>query len=310
MLAVASDRFPRTGAVAISIMGGIGMMSAGLIGAPGLGYAKDRFAGEALMASSEGVAHGEAAKGYLAEKDSKYLVFEGRRGLDGKLLSTVQYQLTPEGAAVVKLTALADAGDADAQAALQKLRGVSLGGDNDPKIAIKQVTKLADQGDERAKAAIDTLKRLDAPADKKPQEAVVELKKLAEQGDGEAQSALALLNQAAFASGPKVAVEQLKKMAKDDPAAKAVVDRLKELSKPFEEDPKAAFAQLTPLEQAVQEASIAGDRRTLVADAIIPAAMALIYLVLLLYFRSIGGYKPVKLEEQKPEGEPMEAQAV
>src|SRR5262249_40389154 len=35
MLAVASDRFPRTGAVAISIMGGIGMMSAGLIGAPG-----------------------------------------------------------------------------------------------------------------------------------------------------------------------------------------------------------------------------------------------------------------------------------
>src|SRR5262249_38729414 len=32
MLAVTSDRFPRTGAVAISIMGGIGMMSAGLIG--------------------------------------------------------------------------------------------------------------------------------------------------------------------------------------------------------------------------------------------------------------------------------------
>ena len=46
MLAVASDRFPRTGAVAISIMGGIGMMSAGLIGGPGLGYAKDRFAAE------------------------------------------------------------------------------------------------------------------------------------------------------------------------------------------------------------------------------------------------------------------------
>ena len=43
MLAVASDRYPRTGAVAISIMGGIGMLSAGLIGGPGLGYAKDRF---------------------------------------------------------------------------------------------------------------------------------------------------------------------------------------------------------------------------------------------------------------------------
>jgi MFS family permease len=44
MLAVASDRFPRTGAIAISIMGGIGMMSAGLLGSAGLGYAKDRFA--------------------------------------------------------------------------------------------------------------------------------------------------------------------------------------------------------------------------------------------------------------------------
>ena len=37
MLAVVGDRFPRTGAIAMSIMGGIGMMSAGLLGGPGLG---------------------------------------------------------------------------------------------------------------------------------------------------------------------------------------------------------------------------------------------------------------------------------
>ena len=48
MLAVVGDRFPSTGAVAMSLMGGIGMMSAGLIGGPGLGYAKDRFAAEVL----------------------------------------------------------------------------------------------------------------------------------------------------------------------------------------------------------------------------------------------------------------------
>jgi hypothetical protein len=48
MLAVVGDRFPRTGAVAISINGGIGMMSAGLVGGPGLGYAKDRFTAEEL----------------------------------------------------------------------------------------------------------------------------------------------------------------------------------------------------------------------------------------------------------------------
>jgi hypothetical protein len=45
----------------------------------------------------------------------------------------------------------------------------------------------------------------------------------------------------------------------------------------------------------VVDASIAGDRKTLKADAVIPAAMATIYLVLLLYFKTIGGYKPVHI---------------
>jgi hypothetical protein len=49
MLAVVGDRYPQTGAVAMSIMGGIGMLSAGLIGGPGLGYAKDRFTAESLQ---------------------------------------------------------------------------------------------------------------------------------------------------------------------------------------------------------------------------------------------------------------------
>ena len=44
------------------------------------------------------------------------------------------------------------------------------------------------------------------------------------------------------------------------------------------------------------EASIAGDRETLRADAFIPAAMAVIYLLLFLYFRSIGGYRPVQID--------------
>ena len=42
MLAVVSDRFPRTGRVAISILGGNGIPSGGQLGGPGLGYAKDR----------------------------------------------------------------------------------------------------------------------------------------------------------------------------------------------------------------------------------------------------------------------------
>lgn len=148
MLAVASDRFPRTGAVAISIMGGIGMLSAGLIGGPGLGYAKDRFSGEELAKANPVL-----ATQYQAATGSKFLVFNEVHGLDG--------------------------------------------------------TKL-----------------------------------------GEAQKA-----------SPR-----------------------------------------SPEQQTVVDASIMGDRRTLKADAFIPGLMALIYLGILLYFKSIGGYKAVHIipvEQQK-----------
>jgi len=162
MLAVASDRFPRCGAVAISIMGGVGMMSAGLIGSPGLGYAKDRFAGATLNEANPAV-YAE----YKAASNSKFLFFAEATGLDGKKLGDVQ-------------------------------------------------KKLADTRDELAKAG--------------------------------------------------------------------------------NQDPKAALDRLTPAERAVVDASITGDRRTLKADSFIPATMAVIYLLLLLYFKAIGGYKPVHLE--------------
>jgi MFS family permease len=158
MLAVASDRFPRTGAVAISIMGGIGMMSAGMIGAPGLGYFKDRYSGEALQQQNPSL-----FSEYKADKPSKFLIFPEGTGLDGKKLGAVQ-------------------------------------------------KKISD----------------------------------------------------AMSSGAT---------------------------------PLAAREQLTPDERTVYEASITGDRRTLIADAVIPATMALIYLALMVYFKSIGGYKPIKLEE-------------
>jgi MFS family permease len=144
MLAVASDRFPRTGAVAISIMGGIGMMSAGLVGSAGLGYAKDRYAGEELQKADQAI-YAE----YKAEKPSSFLIFSEVNGLDGKKLGEVK-------------------------------------------------------------------------------------------------------------------------------------DAFKE---------NKADAKQT----VVHEADIRGDRRTLVADSLIPATMAVIYLLLLLYFKAIGGYKPVHI---------------
>ncbi len=142
MLAVVGDRFPRTGAVAMSIMGGIGMMSAGLIGGPGLGYAKDRFTAEHLQTTAPAV-----YEQYKAPAPSKFLFLDEVTGLDGTKLSAAQ-----------------------------------------------------------------------------------------------------------------------------------------------------TAAAKTPEQKLVADASILGDRQTLVADAFIPAVMAVVYLLLLLYFKTIGGYKPLTID--------------
>ena len=59
---------------------------------------------------------------------------------------------------------------------------------------------------------------------------------------------------------------------------------------------EAALAKLSADERTLVEASIAGDRKTLIVDSAIPATMAAIYLILLIYFKAIGGYKPVKID--------------
>jgi len=81
MLAVVGDRFPQTGAVAMSIMGGIGMLSAGLIGGPGLGYCKDRFSGAALEKAAPAV-YAE----FKSEQPSRFLNIASTEvfGLDGQ----------------------------------------------------------------------------------------------------------------------------------------------------------------------------------------------------------------------------------
>ena len=85
MLAVVGDRFPRSGAVAMSIMGGIGMLSAGLIGSPGLGYAKDRFTSESLNATAPAVYTANKA-----EKESKFLFLDPVTAVAGDKLEAAK----------------------------------------------------------------------------------------------------------------------------------------------------------------------------------------------------------------------------
>ncbi len=105
MLAVASDRFPRSGAVAISIMGGIGMLSAGLIGGPGLGYSKDRYAADSLKESNPA-----AYASVKAATPSEFLFFSPVNAIDGKKLAEAQEAKTPTDAqkAIVAADRLGD----------------------------------------------------------------------------------------------------------------------------------------------------------------------------------------------------------
>jgi len=166
MLAITGDRFPRTGAVAMSLMGGVGMMSAGLIGGPGLGYAKDRFAVEELKKQDAPLY--EEWKGTGAT--SKFLAFE-------------------------EVTAI------------------------DP-VRLEEAKKAAG-----AKKAVD--------------------------------------------SGVKVTPEET-----------------------------ALALTLTPAQQKVVDADILGNRDTLKVDSLIPATMAICFLLLSIYFKSIGGYRPLTIDEK------------
>ncbi|HVK16479.1 MAG TPA: MFS transporter [Fimbriiglobus sp.] len=52
LLGVISERFPKGGALALGISGGVGMMAAGLLGGPGIGYKQDYFAVQRLQETS------------------------------------------------------------------------------------------------------------------------------------------------------------------------------------------------------------------------------------------------------------------
>ncbi len=82
MLAIVGDRFPATGAVAMSLMGGVGMMSAGLIGSPGLGYFKDRLAADALQDESPALYEEFKSDGDA----SKFLAFEAVQPINPQTL--------------------------------------------------------------------------------------------------------------------------------------------------------------------------------------------------------------------------------
>jgi MFS family permease len=84
MLAVVSEQFPRAGAIAIGAIGGVGMLSAGLLGAPGIGFEQDHYASETLKRSDPAV-----FERYKAPAPKEFLVFQ-TVGLDGAKVGALE----------------------------------------------------------------------------------------------------------------------------------------------------------------------------------------------------------------------------
>jgi len=84
MLAVVSERFPKGGAITIGAMGGIGMLSAGLLGGPGIGYNQDHHAAKNLQEKAPAV-----YEQYKSSGKNRFLVWE-TQGLDGSKVGAVR----------------------------------------------------------------------------------------------------------------------------------------------------------------------------------------------------------------------------
>lgn len=78
MLGVVGERFPKGGALTMGAMGGIGMLSAGLLGGPGIGYKQDKFASEKLQSEAP-----ETYARYKAATSSNFLGIGEIFGIDG-----------------------------------------------------------------------------------------------------------------------------------------------------------------------------------------------------------------------------------
>jgi len=78
MLAVASERFPKGGAVAIGLIGGAGMLSAGLLGGPAIGYKQDYFATKQLESQAP-----ETYARYSVSEPKGFFFLPEIKGLDG-----------------------------------------------------------------------------------------------------------------------------------------------------------------------------------------------------------------------------------
>lgn len=85
MLGVVGERFPRGGALTMGTIGGIGMLSAGLLGGPGIGYKQDYYAAEKLKETSPAT-----FDEFKSATPNRFLALPQITGLDGQKVGAVK----------------------------------------------------------------------------------------------------------------------------------------------------------------------------------------------------------------------------
>jgi hypothetical protein len=230
MLAVASERFPRGGAVVIGCVGGAGMLSAGLLGGPGIGFKQDYYASTELKKEAP-----QTYERYQNAEENTFLGVFHVRGLDGQKVAILRLATkkadTPEQAAA-----------------------------NAKELATLLENSASFQFTERSLAALRA---------KQVPEAVL----------------------------PTLESWKDKKFRSRDEFARELAQMfdkflLSSLSVWWEKAAPFARTDIEPIEAA----DLHGGRMALIWTAAVPATMAVLYLLLLGYFKLQGGYKPVVLE--------------
>lgn len=84
MLAVVSEQFPKGGAITIGAIGGVGMLSAGMLGGPGIGFKQDYNATAYLQQD-----HQDVYERYKAPQESEFLGYKVT-GLDGAKVGVLE----------------------------------------------------------------------------------------------------------------------------------------------------------------------------------------------------------------------------
>jgi MFS family permease len=284
LLGVISERFPKGGALALGLSGGVGMIGAGILGGPGIGYKQDYFAVEKLQQTTEGKA---TYQRYVARNDDGTLDEKGF-----PIVTDILPTQVPKIAGVDN-------------SKLKVFEDYNAGFDEENKLKSDTQVKLTDEsflgikGEGVSEAVSSKLIPLKNKVMKK-KDLEEELGKLLSPVEKEHFQNVIMKN---------VVVEttlesDLDTLKKAEPEGMQTESKLKKnLTKLHEWWIKEGKPNYEKDKRPLLDAKLYGAKTALLYTAAIPAVLAIGFLILILYFAATGGYKQVHLEDTHP---PME----